>query len=223
MCSWYKLNDYNDMTSNYRLQKLSILIIALICFTNTYAQRDTNKWKAQFSLGVNSPSQSGFVEGFQSKSVNFPTVNLGIQRMFKPQFGAKLDFGFNRFSSDDNSIEFKTNYTRINAQLVYDPTESIGFIPERIGLVAHAGPGYSFVKPLGNFGSNNVSFFNVMAGIEIHYGITERMSAFVDTSYILGFGKEFDPITEGFGSFNGNLLTISFGLTFSISGCQYCD
>jgi hypothetical protein len=223
MSSWYKLNHYNDMTSNYRLQKISILVVALICFTNTYAQRDTNKWKAQISLGVNSPSQSGFVEGFQAKSVNFPTVNLGIQHMFKPQFGAKLDFGFNRFSSDGNSIEFKTNYTRINAQFVYDPTESIPFLPQRIGLVAHAGPGYSFVKPLGNFGANKISFFNVMAGLEIHYGITQMMSAFVDTSYILGFGKDFDPIAEGFGSFNGNLLTVSFGLTFSISGCQYCD
>lgn len=211
------------MTSNYRLQKLSILMIALMYCVNTYAQRDTNKFKAQIALGVNSPSQSGFVEGFESKSVNFPTVNLGIQHMFKPQLGAKLDFGFNRFSSADNSIEFKTNYTRINAQVVYDPTESISFIPLRMGLVAHAGPGYSFVKPLGNFGANKTSFLNVMAGLEIHYGLTQRMSLYADTSYILGFGKDFDPTTDGFGSFNGNLLTVTFGLTFSISGCQYCD
>lgn len=211
------------MTSNYRLQKLSILIIVFAYCVNSYAQRDTNKFKAQIALGVNSPSQSGFVEGFESNSVNFPTVNLGIQHMFKPQLGAKLDFGFNRFSSSDNSIEFKTNYTRINAQLVYDPTESISFMPPRIGLVAHAGPGYTFVKPLGNFGGNKTSFLNVMAGLEVHYGLTQRMSLYADTSYILGFGKDFDPVTEGFGSFNGNLLTITFGLTFSISGCQYCD
>lgn len=211
------------MTSNYRLQKFSVLVLILMCFVNSQAQRDTNKWKAQIALGLNSPSQSGFVEGFQAKSVNFPTVHLGIQRMFKPQLGAKLDFGFNRFSSDDDSVEFKTNYTRLNAQIVYDPTESLPFLPQRMGLVTHAGPGYSFVKPLGNFGNNKLSFFNAMAGLEIHYGITQRMSAYVDTSYILGFGKDFDPETEGFGSFNGNLLTITFGLTFSISGCQYCD
>jgi len=189
------------MTSNYRLQKLSILVIALVCFSNTYAQKATNKWKAQIALGVNSPSQSGFVEGFQAKSINFPTVNLGIQHMFKPQLGAKLDFGFNRF----------------------DPTESIRFLPQRMGLVLHAGPGYSFVKPLGNFGANKISFLNVMGGFEIHYGITQEISVFADTSYILGFGKDFDPETEGFGSFNSNLLTLTFGVTFSISGCQYCD
>ncbi|MEY8850055.1 cell envelope biogenesis protein OmpA [Psychroserpens sp. XS_ASV72] len=188
----------------------------------TYGQKATNKWKAQIALGVNSPSTSGFVEDFESKSINFPTVNAGIQHMFKPQMGAKLDFGFNRFSNEDNSPEFKINYTRINAQFVYDPTEALGILPERIGLVAHAGPGFSFVKPLGDYADNNLSFLNVMGGIEIHYAISQHMSLYTDVSYILGFGKDFDPVIDGFGSFNGNLLTITFGITFSLSGCHYC-
>jgi hypothetical protein len=100
--------------------------------------------------------------------------------------------------------------------------ELITFLPERIGLVAHAGPGYTFVKPLGDFSGNKESFLNVMAGLEIHYGLTERMSLHTDVSYILGLGKDFDPLIDGFGSFNGNLLTITFGITFSLSGCQYC-
>ncbi|WP_028871385.1 outer membrane beta-barrel protein [Psychroserpens burtonensis] len=210
------------MTLNNRPPKLSILLLALVCFSYTYAQKATNEIKAQLAVGINSPSQSGFVEQFQGKSVNFPTVNLGVQYMFKRQLGAKLDFGFNRFSSDDSSIEFKTNYTRINAQFVYDPTEAIGFLPLRLGLVAHAGPGYSLVKPLGDFGDNKRSFLNLMGGLEIHYAMSEYMSLYTDVSYIAGFVGDFDPITEGFGSFNGNLLTITFGITFSLSGCQYC-
>lgn len=190
--------------------------------SNLFAQRETNKWKAQIALGLNSPSQSGFVEGFQGKSMNFPTVNLGIQNMFKEQFGAKLDYSFNRISNEDNTREFKLNYSRVNAQLVFDPTYSLNFLPERMGLVLHAGPGYSFVKPLGNYVENDISFFNVMGGLEVHYGISERMSLFVDTSYIMGMAKDFEPITEGYGSFNGNLLTLTFGITFSLSGCQYC-
>lgn len=187
------------------------------------AQRETNKWKAQLALGVNSPSQSGFVDNFQGKSLNFPTINLGIQNMFDDQFGAKLDFSFNRISHVDNSPEFKLNYSRVNAQLVFDPTNNLDFLPQRTGIVLHAGPGYSFVKPLANYGDNKTSFFNVMAGLEVHYALAERMSLFVDTSYIMGFSKDFEPITEGFGSFNGNLLTITFGITFSLSGCQYCN
>lgn len=210
------------MTSNNRLQKSSILIIAIMCFSFTYAQKATNQIKAQITVGINSPSQSGFIEQFQGKSVNFPTVNLGVQYMLKRQFGGKLDFGFNRFSGDDSSIEFKTNYTRINVQFVYDPTESISFLPPRLGLVAHVGPGYSFVKPLGDFGNNNRSFLNLMTGLEIHYAMNEYMSLFTDVSYITGFAGDFGSIAEGSGSFNGNLLTITFGITFSLSGCQYC-
>lgn len=210
------------MISIFKTQNHKLLLVTLLITAFSFAQKSTNKWKAQIALGINSPSQSGFVEGFESKSVNFPTVNAGFQRMFKPQFGAKLDFGFNRFSSDGDSPEFKINYTRINAQLVFDPTELITFLPERIGLVAHTGPGYTFVKPLGDFSNNKVSFLNMMAGLEVHYGLSQYMSLYTDVSYILGFGNEFDPVTTGFGSFNGNLLTITFGITFSLSGCHYC-
>ncbi|WP_033959959.1 outer membrane beta-barrel protein [Psychroserpens jangbogonensis] len=210
------------MISIFKTQKHKLLIVTLLFTAFSFAQRSTNMWKAQIALGLNSPSQSGFVEGFESKSMNFPTINAGFQRMFKPQFGAKLDFGYNRFSSEDNSPEFKINYSRINVQVVYDPTEKLTFLPEQIALVVHAGPGYTFVKPLGDFASNKVSFLNVMAGLEVHYGLSKFMSLYTDVSYILGMGKDFDPVIDGFGSFNGNLLTISFGITFSLSGCQYC-
>lgn len=209
------------MTSNYR-PLIFGLVFSLIS-TIVFAQRPTNEWKAQLAIGVNSPSQSGFVEGFEASSLNFPTVILGIQRMFKRQLGAKLDFGFNRFSSADNSVEFKTNYTRINAQVVYDPTESLPFLPLRMGIVAHAGPGYSIVKPLGNYSNNKLSFLNAMAGVEFHYGLSETLSLYTDVSYIMGFASDFEPITEGYGAFNGDLLTVTFGLTFSLSGCRYCN
>ncbi|WP_026754782.1 outer membrane beta-barrel protein [Sediminibacter sp. Hel_I_10] len=211
------------MTSNQRFQKWVLVVLICLCSEFGFAQRIANQWKAQVALGVNSPSQSGFVEGFEAKSVNFPTVNLGIQYMFKRQLGGKLDFGFNRFSSTDNSVEFKTNYSRINAQLVYDPTTSLSFLPVRLGVVAHAGPGYSIIKPLGEFRDNNLSFLNVMGGAEFHYGLSERASIYTDVSYIMGFAKDFDPEIEGFGAFNGNLLTITFGITFSLTGCEYCN
>ena len=47
-----------------------------------FSQKETNIWKAQVALGVNMPSQSGFVTGFEAKPINFPTVHLGVQKMF---------------------------------------------------------------------------------------------------------------------------------------------
>lgn len=188
----------------------------------SFSQNAKNKIRAQMALGVNSPSKSGFVETFEPKPINFPTVNLGVQYMFKEQLGAKFDFGFNRFSNSEGTPEFKNNYSRLNIQFVYDATP-LDFLPPRLGLLAHAGPGYTFLKPLGNYADNKLSFLNLMGGLEFHYELTDTMSIFTDVSYIYGLGKDFDPVTDGYGSFNGNLTTITFGITFSLSGCYYCD
>ena len=107
-----------------------LLFGAIFMMLNSHAQfnRDTSKWKALFAVGLNYPTTDGFVTGSYATPVNFPTVNLGIQHMFKRTYGVKLDYGFNRFKSDDESLEFKINYSRVNAQFVFDPSEYIGFL-----------------------------------------------------------------------------------------------
>lgn len=204
--------------------KQYILLVFFIVFvTFGFSQNDTNKWKGQIAFGVNMPSSNGFVQNFEAKSSNFPTINLGVQHMFNKKVGAKLDYGYNRFVNANNSPEFKVNYSRINAQLVYDANKALAILPQPFGVVAHAGPGMTFVKPLASYSENKELFFNLMAGLEFHYNVSETFSVYLDTSYILGFSKDFDPVTDGNGSFNGNLLTITIGASFSLSGCQYCD
>lgn len=211
------------MTSNFKINKNIFFSFIFVCSSFFSFSQDTSTVKAQFALGINSPSANGFVSGFESKSVNFPSINLGVQYMFKKQFGAKLDFGYNRFSNLNNTPEFKVNYTRLNAQLVYDATRIFGFLSQHIGTFVHAGPGFTTIKPLGNYTQNNISVLNTMAGIEFHYGVSDTLSVYLDTSYVLGFGKDFNPVSDGFGSFNGNILTITIGASISLSGCQYCD
>ena len=173
------------MTLNFKWNNsLWVILVLLFSSSFSFSQSDTSTFKAQFALGVNSPSSNGFVDAFESNSFNFPTINLGLQYMFKPKLGAKLDFGFNRFSNADNTPEFKVNYSRINAQLVYDVSMITSF-SNRMGAFIHAGPGVSTIKPLGNFGNNNVSYLNITGGIELHYGISDKLSIYLDTSYIL--------------------------------------
>ena len=201
--------------------KIWLVVIVFFYVVSGEAQGDTRTFKAQFALGVNSPSQDGFVSDFQSKTINFPSINLGLQYMFKPKWGAKLDLGYNRFSDSEDSPEFKVNYTRINAQLVYDASALTSF-SRRIGMFLHAGPGYSMVKPLGNYGQNKTSYLNALTGLELHYGISDKLSVYLDGSYIFGFADNFNPVSKGFGSFNGNLLTVTIGVSISLSGCYYC-
>ena len=209
------------------IKYMQVLCVMILCFVslNGFAQSETSKWKVHIGFGINFPENTGFVNPYEPKSLNFPTINLGVQHMFTNELGAKLDFGYNRFSNLEGTPEFKTNYTRLNTQFVYDPTKSISFLPRHFGVVAHVGPGITFMKPLGGFTENKQTYVNLLGGVEFHYGITETLSVFSDFSYIYGLAgdKEYDPPREGFGAFRGSLFTVSFGISVSLSGCQYCD
>lgn len=209
---------------NPKINVLKFIFMGMCCLLAFFmgnAQSDTSTFKAQIALGVNSASSNGFVQDFKGKSINFPTVNLGFQYMFKPVLGAKLDYGFSRISNEKTSPDFKFNYSRINLQLVYDASSVIR-ISHRMGTFLHAGPGFSMVNPLGNYTNNDTSFLNVMGGVEFHYGISDSLTLYLDTAYVLGMGTDFEPISSGFGSFNGNLLTVTFGASISLSGCYFC-
>lgn len=203
-----------------------VFLFVLITTQTLEAQwRRTMKWRAVISTGFSYPFTDGFVKGSYAQPVNFPTINLGIQRMFKREYGLRLDYGFNRFANGEESAKFKINYSRINAQFVYDPTPLLTFIPERIAIPLHAGPGISFARPLDNIQDRDQTFANVMAGMEIHYAINQRVSVFGDFSYIWGLTSldDYDPPLSGLGAFNGSLFTVTVGLSISLSGCQFCD
>ncbi len=162
--------------------------------------------------------------GYYSKYVNFPTVNIGLQHMFSESLGAKLDVGFNRASNHETSIEYKLNYTRVNAQIVYNLRSVLSFLPERIALVAHAGPGISFTQPLGNFSNNKYTYLNALGGMELHYGLSNSLSIYSDLGYVYSLaGKnKYDVNVDGF-SFNDDLMYVTFGISVSLNGCKYCN
>ena len=212
------------MTSSFMKIKIGALVLFLICFLKSRAQTETSEWKFQIAFGFNNPIDNLSDSEFYTKYVNFPSINLGIQHMFKKEIGAKIDFGYNRAVSGGGSTEFKLNYTRINAQFVYDFTYIMKFLPSQMAVIGHIGPGISFTKPLANYSENTYTYPNLLAGIEVHYGVARTVSVYGDISYALGLsGKEkYDTVVDGF-SFNGDLLFVTVGVSVSLSGCYYCD
>ena len=208
------------------MNSFKILILPLIfVFFGLYfcsAQRAEERWTGHISVGANNPIDDGSNDGYFTNYLNFPTVNIGVQHMFKPDWGARLDFGFNRASNADGSEEFKLNYTRVNAQIVYNATNVLRFLPDRLEIVAHAGPGLSFTSPLAPYSNNTYTYLNLLAGGEIHYRLSRGVSIFTDVSYALSLAGEdkYDLNVDGY-SFNGDLLYITFGVSFALSGCQY--
>ncbi len=188
------------------------------------AQKNTEKWKLQLALGINNPIDNGENDGFYTKYLNFPSVNLGIQHMFNNKFGAKIDYGFNRSESDAGSKFFKLNYSRVNFQFVYNVSSVLRFLPEPIKIVTHIGPGMSFTQPLGNDSENTYTYLNMLSGFEVHYKISRSFSIFSDVSYAYSLSSKdkYDALLDGF-SFNGDLLYASVGISVSLSGCYYCN
>ena len=212
------------MTPYFKIQNVCwMLLLTFLSTSLSVAQRDVEIWKLQLAVGVNNPIDNRKKEGYFTKYINFPTVNIGLQRMFSENLGAKLDLGYNRASEAPRSFPFKLNYTRVNAQLVYDFKDLITFFPSQIGVVGHAGPGISMTKPLGDFTDNTYTYLNLMGGLEFHYRVSESFSFFVDGSYAISpLPKDkYDLSTDGY-SFNGDLMYVVFGMSFSLSGCHYC-
>lgn len=208
------------MTSKFKTQNLYwLLVVAFLMTSVSVAQRDVEKWKLKVALGVNKTRADGESPGYYSGYINFPTINIGLQHMFSNSLGAKLDLGYNRSYNAENSLPFKLNYTRVNAQLVYDFTSLLPFLPYNIGIVGHAGPGVSMTKPLGNDANNTYTYPNAMLGFELHYRISKSLSIYGDASYVysLSNASHYDVNTDGF-SFRGDLAYVALGLAISLDG-----
>lgn len=220
------------MIPYFKKQNLSwLFVLTFLTSSLTFGQLKVEKWKLQVALGVNNPIDNDD-PAFYSQYVNFPSINLGVQRMFYRNWGAKLDLGYNRSSNGGGSEPFKLNYTRINAQAVYDFKDVFTFLPDPIGIVGHAGPGVSITKPMVdnnaninyNYANLSATYLNMLAGVEVHYRLSKTLSVFVDGSYALALSSKnkSDVNSKGQFSFNGDLIYASIGVSISLDTCNYC-
>ena len=211
------------MASNLKDYALWLCLI-LFCFSESSAQSETSEWKFQISFGFNDAIDNNTSDQFTDEGLNFPSINLGVQHMFSRTMGARLDYGYNRSKFSQGSQEVKFNFSRINAQFVYDFKSLLNFLPPRMTILGHVGPGLTFTKPLGSFSDNTYTYFNALGGLEVHVGIAQTVSLFGDFSYVFGLSgnDKYDPLVDGF-SFNGDLIYFSVGVAVSLSGCYFCD
>jgi len=208
-----------------RMNRFNITLILLLFVSMISAQTLT----LDLGVGINSPSND-FSPGYKAKGINGLTVDAGIRYMFMKKLGVKADLGFNRYGADSNSTDFKANLTRVNLQAYYNLWDNLYDIqirlPERLAIFVHAGPGMSFMKPLSEpFNNNKSSNFNVIGGLAVHYGITDRIAVFADASNFFNLGqKQHYEGAELVDKINASMFNLTFGVTISInSDCYYCQ
>lgn len=207
------------------MNRFSLVVLVVMLANFASAQTLT----LDLGVGVNSPSDD-FVSPYSAKPINGLTVDAGVRYMFARKFGVKADVGFNRYGNDGDSPDFKANYTRVNLQAYYNLWDDLYNIqirlPERLAVFVHAGPGMALQKPLSEpFTNNKSSNFNVMGGLAVHYGITDRVAVFVDGSNMFNLGQKIAyEGTELTDKINTSMFNLTFGVTISInSDCYYCE
>ncbi|MFB9051637.1 outer membrane beta-barrel protein [Formosa undariae] len=214
------------MSSILKKQKYISAVVILLFFGSFdgISQIDEDVLRLEFGVGGNHVLDNGFAETYTANEFNLPSITLGAQYMFTDKLGVKLDLGFSRFKGVND--EFKINYTRINGQGIYDYTHILNFDDRSdFKFQVHAGPGFTFVRPLEGIKDVDQSYFNFMLGTEIHYALSSATSIFFDASYIHGFTKPdtYTPAINGLGAFNGSMFTFTIGVSLSLSGCYFCN
>ena len=205
-------------------KKHFLLLMLITTFNFAFAQSETEVFRLQIGLGVNSPLGADIAPQFDAKIVNIPSVQFGLRYVFKRNLGAKLDIHYNRFSSTGTDRAFKLNYTRVNLEGVYNVSDKLKFLSTRSRIMVHLGPGLSMSKPLGIYSAHSATFLNLNAGVAYEFALSKRVSLFSDLNYTHSFASEnaYDVIIDGY-SFNGAMIQVSVGISMALSGCKYCE
>lgn len=181
------------------------LILSLFLFSNSS--------NAQFGIEVN----YGLNGVVQPNITNLSHFGGGILYDFNESFGAKLDFGSDKFRSDSDFFQKETglNITRFSLQAttnisdLIDPTS----LYSPFNLSAHAGGGFSFIKSSEYKGTDNI--VNVILGLTPKIKISQGLYFAVDTSVIINLSQHYG--FDGQFTYNDYPNSIT-GIMYNITG-----
>jgi len=190
------------------MNKIKLSIIALACCFIASAQNNFNQYSLEAGYGFNyarNPTLSGLNH-----------FDAGIRYMQNEYWGAKADYGYDSFKSD-NGLNTSTALNRISVQVVYNAGRllHINDIAKRMfNLLLHSGAGITFIdapdaKPdrAGNF---------IVGGTGQLY-LSEDFALTGDLSGILNFSQNHNHNGELKNqAFTGKVLTFSIGITYYV-------
>lgn len=203
--------------------KKLILLTFLVTFSIANAQEelnlDYNKWSIELSGGFHKPTRP-FASNYYTDTPSFGQFSLGARYMFNDRFGLKLDLGYSTLKEGKNSLPFEGNYYRSSLQGVANLGSILRFEDwtSTIGLLAHAGGGYSMLSPQKPIElDENDGMVNVIVGLSPQIRLGNSVAFTTDVSLIGHVGQNYSwdgTRTSSVRGFDGMLMNFSAGLTF---------
>ena len=188
-----------------------------LALTGVHAQTESNsgfnKWSVEFAGGLTKP-QRPFSSGYSTDTPSPWVGDLGVRYMFNNKFGLKVDFGYNSFTGEKNSIDFDSKYYRVDLQAVANLGRIMNFETwtKTFGLLGHAGFGYAQLRSDNFKGADEIG--NFIAGVTGQIRLSNRVALTGDFSTILNATQDhtFDGTFVENRGFSGLIFNGTVGL-----------
>ncbi len=204
-------------------KKYSLFIAGAVLMSSMAVAQDYNKW----SVGLNVGGQYGATPSVRFKTAQISHYGLNGRYMMNNRAGVMLDFGYDSFKANRNTIDIKNHYFRTSFQGVANLGDILMFDTwtRHIGLLVHGGVGGSILvndkstrtSTATNGGEKKDLMLNGIIGVTPQVKLGERVSLNLDVSYITHAKQNysFDMLSNPNPvAFKNYLVNWSVGATF---------
>lgn len=170
------------------MKKCLLILILSGIVSYGYAQKDYNHWSIETNAGFNK-AMAPLTPGYLSPSLNIGHIDFGLRYMLNEKFGLKGDVGLGTFTeADRESPPFKTNYQRVDLQMVFNLGRIMNFesFSRKLGITGHLGAGggrMTFEETILN--TQPDYHYNFISGFTGQYKISKRVALTGDISVIV--------------------------------------
>ena len=208
--------------------------------TESEASDTFNQWTIEATVGQAKgikPYSKGYFSSKPNGSfINFSpnSYNLGARYMFSPRFGVKAAFSYEEIKNLNNngSLPFKMQQIGFSVQGVVNANRlfNIEEVAKRFGLLIHGGVKIDQMTSktpniVENDHNYNVTEYNggIIFGVTPQFRITDRIAVTFDVTMQTSYRQHFNwdgTYSDENNNLNGQMVTSSFGLTYSFGGNQ---
>jgi hypothetical protein len=177
------------------------IAILLLFSSFGFSQSNYNNFSLELSSGYTGAIKP-YLTKYDSGFSGFNNINIAGRYMFSEKFGVRLEYVNDRFITTSDS-KIGTYFNRFGAQLVYNLGKDIDlmyFTNEKLGLLTHAGVGYTLSKPVGKNFTEQIG--SLVVGITPQVKLNDKIALFVDFSSVINYKQHY--------RFDGSLFSDNF-------------
>lgn len=164
-----------------------VTFFLLLCSSMAFAQRPYGGFSIDANYGISGVKDPGLSD--------FSHFDFGLRYMFDDTWGIKLDYGQDKFRTQESPVEKGIDASRISVQAVTSLTnliDSRSYLYSRtFNLLAHAGVGYSMQKSVTIPAGGTDEIGHIIFGVNPQFSITDNLAVGLDATGIVHLSQHY--------------------------------